>query len=421
MSLYTIILLYFLLVILTIYMVNRNFKIYYLYGLILYQTITIIPSIIYIETGKYIAEQGKTGYYVGAVWYYAVFYLITLLIVYATHNTLKKIKLTTFELKINHKPFEEKAVIVIVSIVFFLLFFNLAQSPIPLFGHVSRFDFWKYAKFPILGKIFGNTAMFLPFALGILFKKFKKLSISGMLLYIIYNFLIGQKFSPILSGSFSFFLPLVLASKTQIKLKSIIKLKFIIPALLVVFSAYKVIYNKYEKIHPFAVIKIYNPNEAILYRIFGLQGHLFWGATETFAHRNMPNSWNPLELNYGMHKMMRYFSNADKEKLEQNMKGGFSYTNAYPAVLFMIFPVSIAYLFHILIVIFILSLSGWILMKLITNHSYLFAIISFQFYIWTIYALTMGYFYKLKFGILFNLIVLGLSYYYEQTKKIKHE
>ena len=421
MSLYINIALYLGLVILTIYLLNRNFKIYYLYGLILYQTMTIIPSIIYIETGKYIAEQGRSGYFVGAVWYYAFFYLITLVFVYATSNTLKKIKLSTFELKINHKPFEDKAIITLVVVVFMLLFFNLALSPIPLFGQVSRFEFWKYAKFPILGKLFGNTAMFLPFSLGLLFKKYKKFTIFSMVLYFAYNFLIGQKFSPILSGSFSFFLPIVLASSNQIKLKAILKLKFILPALLVVFSVYKIIYNKYEKTHPYAVIKIYNPNEAMLYRIFGLQGHLFWGATETFAHKKIPVSWDPLELNYGMHKMMRYFSNANKEKLEQNMKGGFSYTNAYPAVLFMIFPVSIAYLFHILIVVFILSLSGWILMRLITNHSYLFAVVSFQFYIWTIYALTMGYFYKLKFGLIFNLLVLGLSYYYEQTKKIKHE
>jgi hypothetical protein len=182
---------------------------------------------------------------------------------------------------------------------------------------------------------------------------------------------------------------------------------------------YKTIYAKYEERRPFANIKIYDPNEAMFYRIFGLQSHLFWGASERYVIDGKKKSWNPLELNQGMHKMMREFSIAKEDELETVMKNGFNFTNAYPSVLLMIFPLPIAYLFHILIIIFILSLSGWILMRLIKNKSFLFALFSYQFFNWTIYALTMGYFYKLKFGVVFNVLILVLSYYLELRKKKK--
>jgi hypothetical protein len=375
----------------------------------------MIPSLIYIETGKMISEQGREGYFVGSLFYFGLFYILTLLFIYLTFNSLNKIKLRTFYFKYDGKSIEMKLLLWVTVFVLTLLYINLFLSPSPLLtDEVTRFTYWQHAKFPVLNKIFGNTSMFIPFAAGILFTRYKKTGSVILILYFIYNFFIGQKFSPILMGTFAFLLPQVLLSDEKFFFRKMINFKTILIGLVLVGVMYKIIYDRYERRYPFAIIKIYDPNEAIFYRIFGLQAHLFWGATERFVHKGKEKSWDLGYLPYGMRVMMEEFSIMTKEQMEHAKNIGFNYTNGYPAILFMIFPPPIAYLFHILVIIFILSLSGWILMKLITNRSYILALISFQFFIWTVHALTMGYFYKSVFGIVFNIFILALGAWLEK-------
>ena len=396
---------------------KKEIKLFVLYGLLIFQAISVIPSLIYIETGKYISEQGRMGYFVGATFFYCIFYLVSLLFIYATSNSLKPIKLRVVKFEVRNNNIENHILFIIVISVLSILLFNVYQSASPLFDkNVTRFTYWGQSKYPLLQKIFGNTAMFIPFVLGILNKKYKKSSIVLLLVYFGYNVLIGQKFSPIITGSFSFFLPIILMSTKKLKVSQIFKLKYIIIFLLAAISMYKIIYDRYDRRKPYAVIKIYDPNEAMLYRVFGLQGHLFWGATERFVLGDGDKSWNPLDLNYGMHKMMKEFATGNKESLEKHMKKGFNFSNAYPSVLFMIFPFYIAYVFHAFVIIFVLTLSGWILTKLLEHGSLVLSVVSYQFFIWTIYALTMGYFYKLKYGIIFNLLILFVSYVIEKRK-----
>lgn len=396
---------------------KKDIKLFVLYGLLIFQAISVIPSLIYIETGKYISEQARMGYFVGATFLYCIFYLVSLLFIYATTNSLKPIKLRVVKFEVRNNNIENHILFFIVISVLSILLLNLFQSASPLLDKdVTRFTYWSQSKYPFLQKIFGNTAMFIPFVLGVLNKRYKKLSIVLLLVYFGYNFLIGQKFSPIITGSFSFFLPIILMSSRKLKLSQIFKFKYIIVFLLAIFSMYKIIYDRYDRRKPYAIIKIYDPNEAMLYRVFGLQGHLFWGATEQYVLGDAPISWNPLDLNYGMHKMMKEFATGNKKSLEKHMKKGFNFTNAYPSVLFMIFPFYIAYIFHAFVVIFILTLSGWILTKLLEHGSLVLSVVSYQFFIWTIYALTMGYFYKLKYGIIFNLLIFLISYVIEKRK-----
>lgn len=396
---------------------KKDVKLFFLYGLLIFQAISIIPSLIYIETGKYISEQARMGYFVGATFFYCMFYLVSLLFIYATTNSLKSIKLRVVKFEVRNNNIENHLLLIIVISVLSILLLNVYQSASPLFDKgVTRFTYWGESKYPFLQKIFGNTAMFIPFVLGVLNKRHKKLSIVLLLVYFGYNFLIGQKFSPIITGSFSFFLPIILMNTEPLSLKQLFKFKYIVIFLIAGVTMYQVIYDRYEKRKPYAIIKIYDPNEAMLYRVFGLQGHLFWGATERFVVGNGEKSWNPLDLNYGMHKMMQEFATGDKKALEKHMKKGFNFTNAYPSVLFMIFPFYIAYIFHAFVIIFVLTLSGWVLTKLLEHGSLVLSVVSYQFFIWTIYAVTMGYFYKLKYGVIFNVLILLISYVIEKRK-----
>lgn len=388
-----------------IYFVRKAFTFSFIYGLIIFQSLTILPSLIYIESGIYINEQGRNSYFSWATVITCIYFIITLLTLYLSHKYLSKYNFRTFKFSYKGNNIEEFILKSIVIVVLFLLLFNAFLSPLPFFDKsLSRFTYWDNSKFPILNSIFGNTASFIPFILGILVKKNKKFSVSLLIVYFLYNFLIGQKFSPILNGSFSFFLPIVIMSRDKIK----IFLKRYFLSIIVVLSIstyviYEVIYAKYEATYPFANIKIYDPDEAIFYRVFGLQGHLMWGSTERFVFNDAERSYNPTDLLYGMPNMMSEFADS-KEVLKSNADRGFNFTNAYPGILFKIFPVSIALLTHIFLTIILLGFAGWVLRKFIESNSKVLAVITFQFYIWLIYAFTMGYFYKVFFMSIFLIL-----------------
>lgn len=237
------------------------------------------------------------------------------------------------------------------------------------------------------------------------------------IVFVLYNFLIGQKFSPIVAGSYSFLLPIVFYYKDN--LKRLIRKN--IPVLLISFTAlmsvmYFLTYNKYEETRPFANIKIYDPHEAMLYRIFGLQGHLIWGATERYVVGDeKQRSFNPTELLYGMPVMMEDFAKDKRMVLYANTEGGFNFTNAYPGVLLKIFPLSLALVFHTFLTIGFLALMGWVLKEFLVQNALFLSVIAYQLFNWTIYAFVMGYFYKLYFTIAF-LVAYGLFIYLRKLR-----
>ena len=389
---------------------KKNFKILFIYGLLVFQGLAIIPSLIYIEEGIYISEQGRNSFFVGATLSYIIYFILTFLIIYATFNTLNRIKPITPKFKFNNKQIDTTVVFLVVVVSLSILLYNVSQSRLPIFDpSVSRFTYWENSKLPFLNKIFGNVSIFIPFSLGIIFSRHKKSSIFLMIIYFWYNFLIGQKFSPIISGLFSFFLPIILTTNKKINFKRFLNKKIIFSLLLIFGIAYSVIYKRYEQIKPFATVEIYDPNEAIFYRIFGLQGHLMWGATESYVYNDNIKSYNFYDLWYGMHKLMYKFA-ANQEGLEESLESGFSFTNGYPSILLMIFPVWLALGIHLFLAIFFLGSMGWLLKEFIVNGAYIMAVLTYQLFNWTIYAFTMGYFYKLKYVIIF-LLFYGLFVY----------
>lgn len=382
-----------------LYFIRKAFSFSFIYGLIIFQSLTILPSLIYIESGIYINEQGRNSYFSWATVITSIYFIITLLTLYLTHKQLNRYSFRTFKFTYKGKDVEGLILRSIVIVVLSLLLFNASLSPLPLFDmSLSRFTYWSSSRFPFLNTIFGNTASFIPFILGILAPKNKRFSIIMLLIYFFYNFLIGQKFSPILNGSFSFFLPIVLMNAKRVK--QILRRRFLAIAVILSLSGlviYQVIYERYDARVPFANMKIYDPNEAIFYRIFGLQGHLMWGSTERFVFNDSePRSFNPTDLLYGMRHMMEEFAPTN-DVLFNNSKSGFNYTNAYPGILFNIFPVPIALMTHIFLTIVVLGFSGWMLRMFVQHNAQILAVITFQFYIWVIYAFTMGYFYKVFF------------------------
>ncbi|TXE19086.1 hypothetical protein ES692_04310 [Psychroserpens burtonensis] len=383
---------------------RKDYKIVFLFGLLVFQGLTIIPSLIYLEEGIYISEQGRDSFFVGATFMYVMYFFITFTVIFMVFELMKRFKTSQPVFRLNNNIVDEKIIFYIVVFTLLILYYNASQSRLPLFDPtVTRFTYWPNSKLPFLNKILGNTSIFIPFILGLIYKNNKTKCLILLALYFVYNFLIGQKFSPIILGFFSFFLPMVLVSERKINFKRYINMKTIIVIALIVGSVYTVIYKRYERRRPYAVIKIYDPNEAMFYRAFGLQGHLMWGTVETYVYNDKPHSYNPLDLSYGMQHLMREFA-AKKSNLDKAISNGFNFTNGYPSILFYTYPIFLALILHILVTAILIAFPGWLLIQFIKARAYVMAVILFQFFNWAIYAITMGYFYKFNFIIGFLLL-----------------
>ena len=99
------------------------------------------------------------------------------------------------------------------------------------------------------------------------------------------------------------------------------------------------------------------------------------------------------------------------------IKKGFNFTNAYPSILFYIYPTTIALIVHIVFTIVVLGFMGWLLMQFVVHRAYIMAVITYQLFNWTIYAFTMGYFYKLKYTTIF---LASYAIFMVLNNKIKH-
>ncbi|KXO00633.1 hypothetical protein LS48_04385 [Aequorivita aquimaris] len=407
-----------LFVLFTYYYVKKSFLLSFLYGLVFFQAFSVIPSLIYIEQGIYINEQGRFSFFTGATILCVLYFILTFVIIAMAFKSFNEKRLPVFQFSYKGRNVELIVVLAMIVLPLTLLLINAVLSPLPILdSSVTRFTFWSTSRFPFLNSLFGNTAMFVPFAIGLLFPKFKKFSVFMLFVFFGYNFMIGQKFSPILQGSYSFLLPLVFYYRNNLKvyIKRALVPLFIVGGILVSIM-YTITYNKYEETNPFANIKIYDPNEAMLYRIFGLQGHLFWGATDRYVVKNeAPKSFNPADLLYGMRVMMDDFAKDRKMVISANEEGGYNFTNAYPGILFKIFPLSIGLVFHTFLTIVFLALLGWMLKELMVKGAMVLSIIAYQLFNWTIYAFVMGYFYKLYFTIFF-LFLYGMYVYLRKKK-----
>lgn len=152
----------------TYYYVQKSFTLSMLYGLVFYQAFSVIPSLIYIEEGILINEQGRFSFFTGATILTVLYFIFTFIIIALSFKTFNKYKLPTFHLSYKHQNLDFKIILAIVVVSQTLLLINAALSPLPLFdGSVTRFSYWSNSMFPFLNSIFGNTAIFIPFALGL--------------------------------------------------------------------------------------------------------------------------------------------------------------------------------------------------------------------------------------------------------------
>lgn len=402
-------------IVIILYLLERDLGLFLLSIMIFVQYIWMFFSLIVIESGVHIVEQGRNGYFVYSTLVLLLFFISTIISLLFFKKIFTRffsnIKITKIKLSQVKEP---QIIRIFLSVVFFLAFLNLFLSPIPVFSdNVSKFNFWEFSKFPFLKSIVGNVMAFVAFGSAILYRYYKKTSIFFFVLYISYLLLIGQKFTGFFIGLTGVLLALFFTSEKKISFK----LKWVFNKYLILFVGimFFLVLYKYSLNNPFRNLKM-TPLEAIFYRFFGLQGHVFWGTTEQYVYLNKSNTWNIFELWKGMHHLMLEFWPWSYKDFISVTTRGVSWTNAYPSILLRIFPLPIALIVNFFLVSF-LSLMQTLLSVFIKGKSLFISIILFQLLIWTSYAYTMAYFSKLLIPVFFVLAFFSYKYIKLKIKK----
>jgi hypothetical protein len=309
-------------------------------------------SLLVLEYGFYITESFNYSYLNGAS-------LLLILLVGVFFSTLKVfinqfklINSSTFKqkkLKEHQKKILARVVLFIVQLGLLVLIINLLLSPIPFFSEeVTRINFWEYAFMPEVGQILGETSLPVAIALGVLFnfyrlrnhKKLEKIALLSFLIYVSYLFLLGHKFSAQILAFFFFWLPFMINNKPPIG--RLVKIVFVGLGVGILYVIYV-----YSKIDSGIVSEYGGALGGAGYRIFILQGHVFWNMFNQMdmfgdkAYENMVWLFNN-DL-YGLELAMHIVSPGFAE---QYLESGLRFTAGFPAFLFST-PLFFAFMFFI--------------------------------------------------------------------------
>jgi hypothetical protein len=365
-------------------------------------------SISTIESGFYISEQKRQGYFVGANFHLLVFFLLSIIsfsqafyfVINKTKNNLPRLNLYGIK-NIRSLSILAFTLLSLALINMFLsnnIYFDTNRGQWP--EAITKFNFWQKSTFPELKAVLGNTIGFLPFILGITFNYFRKKTIIYLIIYLIYLVGIGQKFGPILNATIAFTMSFFVVGANRNFIRNRIKPLWVIATAAFLFT---IVFLRYSINNPYDHLG-YSVFEAIVQRAFGLQAHVFWGVVDKYvATKELVYSWDLSELSFGMHKLMEVFWQSPKHWLDDTISRGVSWTNAYPAILFTIVPWYLSYIIHAILFVFVGFIAG-LVYKLTYEKKYFWATIFFQAYLWIVHVYTSSYFYKI-YPVIFVLLI----------------
>lgn len=385
---------------------------YFLFWILFYfGQLMAILSTMYIETGIFITEQGRYSYYTGAsirlllmnILFFLVFF-ITLLLLSEKDKSAKYIKI-----KIFNPYYLLRFMMVIIFLLMTYLFANLLISGVPLFSEISRFVFWtEYSSLPFAKEI-NNQLLLFSFILGTVYlfeRNNEKYAFSLWLFVflIIYLILLSNKFSGLLLNMLLFLIPVF----SNYDFKKIVNKKNVLISITLIIAFYSLIFLNYKYVE-----NINNPNQAIMYRVLGLQGHTWWGIDRYVQVTNINNLEEiKKEINglvnddgfeyVGMYKLMLII--ADQDLVEYFRKFGVSFTMAYPAIIIQTLGYKMAFLFQFIFALFC-ALLIFVFKKVINSSLWLMSIFIFKLYLGSYLLFTMG-----TFGDLFNFINVIIMY-----------
>lgn len=305
-----------------IFYVQLTFWVFGLFGVL---------SVIYLETFPvYIIEQFRYSSFNGAAICIVALFMFHLLGVLLGQAAFKQkiLALRSCEVvSLAASRLGSSCFLVVSVVLLVILYINLLVSPLPPFfgeGYVDRFGYMETtALWPWLFA-FGAITVPVPIMLGWLLyaSRAKKTVLILELLYLVYLVLIGQKFGGFVLALFLLFLPIAVSRMISAGIGAYAG-KIILWGSVLGFFALGIVYYHYSQ---YSLSEDFGgPLGLILYRIFGLQGHSFWGGFDFFI-ADPTSYFDPLELMDGMHDVMRLVAPAIAEEM---IERGVNFTFGY--------------------------------------------------------------------------------------------
>jgi hypothetical protein len=286
-----------------------------------------IISTAYLESGIFITEQQRTTYATGATGRLEVYLLIFWLGLLFTRLSVPRVRLDISATSdgIHAVSFLAVGFILLLSVA------NIAVSGTPPFleeGYTTRFGYLESTKLWFFLSAFGFTATVIPLTLGFVRSVSPnsfagKLSLVLLLVYLTYLIAVGHKFGGIIFGVFYYFLPIVTENYLRDKSYRFLKARTLCLGTLILVGLLGIVYIHYSSYNLAAEFGVL---EFILYRIFALQGHIWWGIDEYVfvSARALPQLSQLLEA---MPEMMREVAPADlaHDAIERGVQFAFGF------------------------------------------------------------------------------------------------
>lgn len=382
-------------------------KYFWYTGFIYIAHLWTIVSCAYIESGIYITEQQVNSFATGATWRLAMLNLIFFFSYIVIAKLYENVVLPREIIYRSPSLLIISGCLCIILVSVILLYINIIQSGIPLFSgsSINKFTFWKQSVYPSFSR-FLSYSPFYSFILGFIYStssdnSYKRSSLALLSFYIFYQILEGHKFSLPFATVVSFFIPLISRKVTVISKYSVgqkIRLLLaILGCILIVFELSK-FYSSFNNVD--------DTTSDVLYRMFGLQGHVWWGTdlleqTTNIDHYNhfvaeMREIFSPRELPIDSGISFLTILLGGNEGYDFVVRIGGAYTMGYPAIVLYTFgiwgTVLVQVFFGILLAILTVTLHYHI------KSGYLIRAVLLYKLLWSTFnVLTMG-----NFGDLFN-------------------
>lgn len=392
-------------IIILFYLINKNKIMIYVFFPI-FSHLTELISTLFLEVGVYITEQGRYSVQTLSVLKLLTYDFIFYLTIFLILNFLRKYLINKKHI-ISKPSYHTRNILFYFTVLTLsILYFNLILSAqIPMFSEIAtRFNFWeKYAAFPFIGKIFGNLSAFIPIILGLLYfydsKKRKYPFV--FFLYLIYLLLVGQKFGAIIIALYLFYIHKIVFYK--IKRERILSLQKILFLLIFLFGLLFYISILYNNTDSGLASNFQGSGYlAVIYRVFVLQGHLWWGVDYDIIKNVTEPSYNILNMLDGMHNIMRSVGNSN---IERYIDAGINFADGYPSILYFTFNFWLGLLFQFISAIYLGIFISLIIYNLYKGYIFM-NIILLQVHLWSMTYFVAG---NLRFFISFKFFIAFIA------------
>ena len=374
-----------------------------------------IVSSLYLESGVYVFEQDRVTNFSGSTirliiiffWFWCCFGI--------TYKVLAPPLITGIH-SVSIKKLYLDLSLSVSAIIMAVAFVNIyITGDIPFFstGYINRFEYLQNTKLWYLLKVFGVSTTIIPLLSGVAYAGYSAISVkSGQILcilmivfYLIYMSLLGNKFGGLVYGVYYFIMPILLI--TVISSKNIKKtiVKYITYGILFITPVFGLVYYHYST-YPLSE-EYGGPFKFILYRIFALQGHLWWGIDHHIFLDGNSHMFNFSEAKHAMPTMMRIVSGT---WIESAIERGVSFTFGFPASPLLFFGVTIGIVVIGIIAAFMAFIAK-VVVSSILDFDLIKYVLSAYLMIWISNAATMGsleIFVQLKFLVIFTLFCIYL-------------